>query len=177
MFVALALPEAVRGVLGGLAQPLPGVAWTRPEQLHVTLRFLGDVPTAQIPAMIERLSEVKVAPFVLPLEGCGTFPPNAPPRVLWIGVGQGHPRLFQLRQRLDDALLACGLQFDVRMFHPHVTLARCREESGPAIATWLHAHPECVAPPFLVEAFDLYASELRPDGAMHELRARFPLAK
>jgi RNA 2',3'-cyclic 3'-phosphodiesterase len=118
LFIALTLPDAVRDVLAALAHPLPGVSWTRPEQLHVTLRFLGDVPESKIEPMIARLVTVEVVPFILPVEGVGTFPPNRPPRVLWIGVGSGHPRLFQLRQRLDDALLASGLQLDVRTFHP-----------------------------------------------------------
>jgi RNA 2',3'-cyclic 3'-phosphodiesterase len=176
MFIALTLPDAVRGALAALARPLPGVNWTRPEQLHVTLRFLGDVPGDQIEPMIARLAAVQVEPFVLPVEGVGTFPPNRPPRVLWIGVGSGHPRLFQLRQRVDDAVLASGVPLDVRTFHPHVTLARCTENAAAAIRHWLHAQRDSAAPPFRVESFDLYASELRPAGAVHTLRRRFALS-
>jgi RNA 2',3'-cyclic 3'-phosphodiesterase len=176
LFLALTLPAAVREALAALAVPLPGIAWTRPEQLHVTLRLLGDVPIEKIAPMIARLEQVRVAPFVLPLEGAGTFPPNRPPRVIWLGVGSGHPRLFQLRQRLDDTLLSFGLQLDVRTFHPHVTLARTTEDSAPTVGNWLHQHRELTAPPFRVEAFDLYASELRPSGAVHTLRHTFPLA-
>ena len=175
LFIALTLPPAVREVLAALAQPLPGVNWTRPEQLHVTLRFLGDVPVEQIEPMMGRLAKVQVAPFILPVEGVGTFPPNRPPRVLWIGTGSGHPRLFQLRQRIDDALLASGLQVDVRTFHPHVTLARCTENAAPAVTHWVHTHRETAAPPFRVEAFDLYSSDLQPNGAVHTLTRSFPL--
>lgn len=176
LFLALTVPTGVRDVLAAEAQPLPGVQWTKPEQLHVTLRFLGDVPVDRIESICARLAQVRVAPFILPLDGVGTFPPNRPPRVVWIGIGTGHPRLFQLRQRVDDALLASGLQLDVRTFHPHVTLARCTEDAAPAVAHWLHTHREFAAPPFRAEAFDLYASELRPEGAVHTLRQRFPLA-
>ena len=175
LFIALTLPPPVRESLIALAEPLPGVVWTRREQLHLTLRFLGDVPTAQIEPMIERLATVRVEPFILPVEGLGTFPPNRAPRILWIGVGSGHPRLFQLRQRVDDTLLATGLPLDVRTFHPHATLARCTEIAAKPLARWLAAHRDFVAPPFRVEAFELYASELRPDGAVHTLRHRFPL--
>ena len=176
LFVALTLPAAVRDSLAALAQPLPGVAWTHPDQLHVTLRFLGDVSAEVSQSMIARLTSVHVEPFILPIEGIGTFPPNRPPRVLWIGVGSGHPRLFQLRQRLDDALLAAGLQLDVRTFHPHITLARCTENAAPAITHWMHVHRDVAPPPFRVEAFDLYASELRPTGAVHTLKQHFDLA-
>jgi 2'-5' RNA ligase len=175
LFIALTLPPAVRDALAQRAQPLSGVTWTRPEQLHVTLRFLGDVPTDVIDRMTTRLGTIRVAPFILPVEGIGTFPPNRPPRILWIGTGSGHPRLFQLRQRVDDTLIATGLQLDVRTFHPHITLARCTEESSAAVAHWAHAHRDAVAPPFSVEAFDLYSSELHPGGAVHTLRHRFPL--
>src|SRR3954469_9032749 len=175
LFIALSPPEAVRNALVALPEPIPGINWTRPEQLHVTLRFLGDVPTDQIEPMITRLAAVRVAPFILPVETLGAFPPTRPRRILWIGTGTGHPRLFQLRQRIDDALLASGLQLDVRTFHPHVTLARSTENAAPAISHWLHAHRATAAPPFRVEAFDLYASELRPSGAVHTLKQRFPL--
>lgn len=163
-------------MLAGLAQPLPGVTWTRPEQLHLTLRFLGDVPADRLDQLIERLARVSVTSFLLPLEGLGTFPPNRPPRVAWMGVGAGHPRLFQLRQRVDDAALAAGLDPDLRHFHPHVTLARCAEGAA-GLPAWLRTHRDCVAPTFRVEAFDLYASELRPTGAVHTRKHRFPLAK
>lgn len=176
LFLALTLPPAVRDVLAAKAQPLPGVHWTPPEQLHVTLRFLGDVPEEQIEPMIARLAKVRVEPFILPIEGTGIFPLNRPPRVLWIGVGSGHPRLFQLRQRLDDALIASGLQLDVRTFHPHITLARCTEDVAATLAQWQQARKSLVAPPFRVEAFDLYASDLQPTGAVHTLRRSFPLA-
>lgn len=175
LFLALTLPAPVRDTLAAEAQPLPDVTWTRPEQLHVTLRFLGDTPSDQIPTLIERLAAIRIAPFILPIEGIGTFPPNRPPRILWIGVGSGHPRLFQLRQRLDDTLLAAGLQLDVRTFHPHITLARATDDAAKSIAHWLHAHRDFAAPPFRVDSFDLYASELRPTGAVHTLKHHFPL--
>jgi 2'-5' RNA ligase len=176
LFIALTLPPAVKDSLAALAQPLAGVSWTRPEQLHVTLRFLGDVSVEIAEPMMARLASVHVEPFILPIEGIGTFPANRPPRVLWIGVGSGHPRLFQLRQRLDDSLLAAGLQLDVRMFHPHVTLARCTENAASAIHHWVHVHRAVTAPPFRAEAFDLYSSDLRPGGAVHTLKRSFPLA-
>jgi RNA 2',3'-cyclic 3'-phosphodiesterase len=177
LFLAVTLPEPVRNALAALAQPISGVTWTRPEQLHLTLRFLGDVPGSQIEAAIARLATVRVAPFILPVEGLGTFPPNRPPRTLWAGVGRGHPRLFQLRQRLDDALLAIGLALDVRLFHPHATLGRCSEKSAAAVAQWLRAHRDFTAPPFRVEAFDLYKSDLHRCGAEHTLKRSFPLAE
>jgi 2'-5' RNA ligase len=155
---------------------MPGVNWTRPEQLHVTMRFIGDTPETKLDSVLARLATVQVASFLLPVEGVGTFPPNRPPRVVWAGTGSGHPRLFQLRQRLDDALLATGLPVDVKTFHPHITLARCHDEPDPALTKWLKRHRDFAAPPFRVESFDLYSSELKPTGAVHTLLRKFPLA-
>ena len=176
LFVALTLPAPVRSALAALPTPMIGVNWARPEQFHVTLRFLGDVTAGQRARIIERLNAVRVMSFVLPVEGLGTFPPpGRPPRVIWVGTGSGHPRLFQLRQRVDDALLSAGLDLDVRTFHPHVTLARCTENAGPAVSEWCSARRDFIAPPFRVGSFELYASELRPTGSVYSQRHSFPL--
>jgi RNA 2',3'-cyclic 3'-phosphodiesterase len=177
MFIALTLPLPVRDTVAALAEPVTGLTWTRPGQLHLTLRFVGEVSGEQREPMVARLATVRVEPFVIPVEGVGTFPPNRPPRVVFVGVGSGHPRLFQLRQRIDDAILASGLPLDVRTFHPHVTIARCSENLSPAVHRWLHLHRHFEAPPFRVEAFDLYSSELRPTGAVHTLQQRFSLGE
>jgi 2'-5' RNA ligase len=176
LFVALSLPAPVRDSLVALMEPVTGVAWTPPPQLHVTLRFLGEISDDESPSLVERLARVNVQPFLLPLEGVGAFPPKRAARVLWAGVGGGHPRLFQLRQQLDDTLLAAGLQMDLRTFHPHVTLGRCQPESAAAVTHWLHRHREFVGPLFQVDAFGLYASTLHPSGAVHTLKREFPLA-
>jgi 2'-5' RNA ligase len=176
LFVAITLPEAVREALRALAEPLHGVSWVRREQLHVTLRFLGDVQTDRMEGVCERLADIRVEPFILPVESVGAFPPKRPPRVIWAGTGAGHPRLFQLRQRLDDSLIAAGIEFDLRRFEPHITVARCPEAAAPGVAQWLHRHREFSAPPFRVEAFDLYSSVLGPGGAEHALLRRFELS-
>jgi 2'-5' RNA ligase len=177
LFIAVTLPDAIRDSLAALPAPLSGVAWTRPEQLHLTLRFLGNVPGDNIDPLAVRLAAIRIEPFLLPIAGLGAFPPKSPPRVLWAGVGSGHPRLFQLRQRLDDTLLAAGLDLDVRTFHPHVTLARCEETAAGPAAQWLRAHREFAAPPFRVESFGLWSSQLLATGPVHTLRHRFPLSK
>jgi 2'-5' RNA ligase len=176
LFLALDAPEPVCHALTALAVPLPGVAWTPPQRLHLTLRFLGDTPVASIGALCERLRAIRVAPFFLPVAGLGVFPPRGQPRVLWCGVGRGHPHLYQLRQRVDDSILALGLEADLKSFVPHFTLARLGSAKPAAIAHWLHRWRDFEAPPFRVERFRLFASELRPTEAVHVLLEEFPLA-
>ena len=175
LFLAVPLPESVKAELVCLAEPLRGVSWTRHAQLHLTLRFLGEVPADRIEQVEERLASIRVESFIIPVEGVGAFPPKGPPRVIWSGVGAGHPHLFQLRQRLDDAVLAAGIDFDVRSFQPHITLARCTEGGAPAALPWLHRHRDFSTAPFRVKAFDLCSSRLLPQGAVHALKRRFPL--
>lgn len=177
LFLALALPEEHRRLLAGLYSDLPGFAWTPPAQLHVTLRFLAELDEDQTEALVEALARVHVAPFLLALEGAGVFPPRGNPTVIWIGLGRAHPLLFQLRQRLDDTLLALGLDVDLRTFHPHVTLARLRPDAAPvAAAHYLKRHREFVGPEFRVTRFGLYASELTAAGPVHTLRREFTLS-
>jgi 2'-5' RNA ligase len=176
LFIAIALPASIREQLATLYEPVRGIIWTRPEQLHLTQRFLGDVDVSLHETLEAALSRVRVEPFVLPVGGAGSFPPRGAARVLWIGIGHGHPRLHQLRQQIDDALLAAGLAFDVRFFQPHVTLGRVKDETPPgAVAQFLKRHRGFEAAPFRVEAFQLYASELRPGGAVHTLKREFAL--
>lgn len=172
LFVAIDVPETVRAELAGLAEPLDGVAWTRPEQLHLTLRFIGE--TEQREGLEAALERVRVEPFILPVGGIGVFPVRGPAKVLWAGLGRAHTRLFQLRQQVDDALLSVDLGIPMPNFHPHITLGRVglppeqRDKKWlAAFERWRKARAAFEGPPFKVAEFHLYASELRADGAVH----------
>lgn len=175
-FVAVEVPASIRHELFRLQEGADDVRWTPLEQLHLTLRFLGEVPDHLQEPIEERLARVRVEPFILPIEGVGAFPPKGPPRVVWSGTGTGHPRLFQLRQQIDDALLGARLDLDVRTFHAHVTLGRCGPDAARPVKSWLLRHAEFAAAAFRVDAFGLYASVLHPGGAEHRLIRRFSLA-
>ena len=175
LFIAIDLPEPHREILGALQAPIRGVAWTSPEQLHLTLRFLGDTDRETRTAVTAKLSHVSVQPFILPLAGLGVFPPRETPKIIWTGVGHGHPRLFQLRQQIDDALLAAGMDIDLRTFIAHITLARCVRSGRPQVTAFLKQNQEFEGPPFKVDRFILYSSRLTPNGAIHCVEEEFPL--
>lgn len=175
LFLAITPPESVRQSLVALQQPLRNVRWIPSEQLHLTLRFLGEMSIESRDALIDRLSALRVESFPLPLEGTGVFPLKGPPRVLWVGIGSGHPRLHQLRQQIDDAIVAVLPGADVHTFHPHVTLARCTESANAGAAAWARAHREFAGPLFLVDAVHLYSSDRQPSGAVYELVKTFSL--
>jgi 2'-5' RNA ligase len=176
LFVSLALPEPCRAVVMKLYDRIEGAAWTCPEQLHLTMRFLGDVEV-DLSARIEMsLAKIRVNPFLLPLEAVQRFPPRGPAKVLAVGIGRGHTLLFQLRQKIDDALLAAGWRGDLRHFNPHITVARVQNAPQAAVDQWLYHNEEFVGPLFRVENFQLMLSTLQPGGAVHTLRRNFSLS-
>ena len=163
LFVALVPPATVQSELAALAVPLGGMRWIPAENIHLTLRFIGDTEPERQAALEAALARVRVEPFILPVEGVGVFPSRGPAKVLWAGAGHGHPRLFQLRQQVDEALLSVDPTLDVHTFHPHFTLGRLDPKHEPKeIAHFLERHARFEAPPFRVDEFHLMASERLP---------------
>ncbi|MBV9658656.1 MAG: RNA 2',3'-cyclic phosphodiesterase [Verrucomicrobia bacterium] len=177
LFVAIDMPWSSRSDLVKLDPGMRGLRWLRAEEMHLTLSFLGNVISAEARALLhERLASVRVPAFCLPLASLGSFAARGRPSVVWIGVGRGHPHLFALHKKIQDAVLSAGLQPDLRAFKPHVTLARC----GPALARgdlqrFLKMHAAFEAGMFAVSSYALYSSELTPDGAIHRREAEFAL--
>lgn len=167
LFVAIDIPGAIAKTLGDLDPNLRGVRWLPPEQMHLTLSFLGDVPEGSEAHLRENLNAIRFSAFFLPLVGIGAFPSKGRPNVIWIGVGAGHPHLFQLHKRVQDAALAAGLEPDLRPWHPHVTLARCRDVSRESISRFLKTNVDLDAGMIRVESFALYSSELNSEGSIH----------
>ena len=167
LFISIELPESITERLAGLDPQLRGVRWLEPLQMHLTLAFLGSVSTEIQETLSEKLRAISWKPFFLPLIGLGAFPSKGWPKIIWIGVGTGHPHLFQLHKRVQEALLAVGLEPDLRSFHPHVTLARCRDVSPQTIRPFLKTQADFDAGLIHVESFCLNSSELTPPGSVY----------
>jgi 2'-5' RNA ligase len=135
--------------------------------MHLTLSFLANVSSEIQEALSENLRGFSWKSFFLPLVGLGAFPGKGRPNVIWIGVGTGHPHLFQLHKRVQEAALTAGLEPDLRSFHPHVTVARCRDVSSETIRPFLKAHAGFDAGMIHVESFCLNSSELTPTGSVY----------
>ena len=167
LFVSLELPPAVTEQLAELDPHLRGVRWLAPEQMHLTLSFLGDVSHDIQETLEKNLEAVAWKAFFLPISGLGTFPGKGRPNILWVGVGTGHPHLFQLHKRVQEAAIQAGLEPDLRSFHPHITLARCRDVSAESIRPFLRAHARFDAGMIHIESFCLNSSELTPAGSVY----------
>ncbi len=135
LFVALRIPpaegERIREGAALLRKADFPIRWTDPEQYHLTLKFLGDVPDEKVDAIGEVVSGIAegTPPVTLRLGGIGAFPTIRRPRVLWMGV-EATPVLRCLKQDLEWALGELGFERDARAFHPHVTLGRSKTEDG-----------------------------------------------
>ena len=167
LFVAIDLPESTKRLLVDLDPQIHGVRWLDAEQMHLTLGFFGDVPDDVDLTFREKLSAIVFGAFFLPIISVGTFPPKGEPKIIWIGVGRGHPHLFQLHKRVQEAALGAGLEPELRPFHPHVTLARCQRISPQSARKFLKANADLDAGMIRVESFHLYSSKLTPAGPIH----------
>ena len=167
LFVAIELPESIKRLLVDLDPQIHGARWLDAEQMHLTLAFFGVVPEDVDLKLREKLSAIVFGAFFLPIVGVGTFPPKGPPKIIWIGVGRGHPHLFQLHKRVQEAALGAGVELELRPFHPHVTLARCQRISLELIRKFLKANVDLDAGMIRVDSFHLYSSKLTPAGPIH----------
>jgi 2'-5' RNA ligase len=172
LFVAVDPPAAIGESLASLCRDLPGAKWTRPGQLHVTLRFLGAVPAAAVAGIADRLRGVGFGAFDLVARGFGAFPSLRSPRVLWTGLSPGAP-LEALHGEIERRLSGAAAPDD-RRFSPHLTLARLDGTPGRAVREWIEKREPFETAPWRVPAFSLYASTLTPTGAIHRELESYP---
>jgi len=179
-FVGIALSPACRDIMGTLGPRLRALARrpvtvTRPENAHLTLRFLGDVPEADIPAVQTALAGVAFAPFAVQPAGGGFFPGPDRPRVIWAGLAEGAAPCRAVAAAVDAALAPLGFAPQSRPFASHLTLGRVkvpgRDGDWPGILSLL---ARTSWPPFPVTAFCLYRSTLSAAGSRYDVLAAFP---
>ena len=167
LFVAIDLPEVTKELLIDLDPHMRGIRWVDGDQMHLTLGFFDGVSEDVFSKLRERLGTIDFRAFFLPVNGVGTFPSKGPPKIIWIGVGSGHPHLFQIHKRVQEAALAAGLEPDLRPFHPHITLARCRDVSPQTIRKFLKLNVHVDLGMIRVDSFHLYSSKLTSAGPIH----------
>lgn len=174
LFVAVDIPEDIRILLCGMGASIPGARPVPTEQLHLTLKFMGDVENSMLPDIREALGAISTAPFTVCLKGVGHFPPRGMPRVLWLGI-EPTPEIIALRNRVEKTLADIGIPRDSRKFSPHITIARLKNSPLKRVTQFLAGNSLFESPAFTVREFHLYASTLSPKGAVHTVQATFPL--
>jgi 2'-5' RNA ligase len=175
LFIAIDPSEEIRDQLSRQCTGIEAARWVRREQLHLTLRFLGDLPQSALEDIKSALACVAFAPLTLALCGVGIFPPGKPryAKVLWAGIEPAQ-LLRELKARIDEALLAAGAPPDEeRTFSPHLTLARFKQPPDRDLNFWLQNNHALTSPSWQAREYTLYASELAPRGATHTAIASF----
>jgi 2'-5' RNA ligase len=175
LFVGIALPPELKLRLSTMAGGLPGAKWVDSGNLHLTLRFIGEVDEGLAADIDEALFQVRAAGFDLELSGVGQFGAGEKTRALWVGV-ERNDRLMQLRDKVEHALMRVGVAPETRKYAPHVTLARFKYVHAARVQEFIERHALFRAPPFRVGHFSLIASYLTKGGPIYEDQADYGLA-
>jgi 2'-5' RNA ligase len=166
LFIAIAIPEVVKTEIAGLGRSIPAARPVPVEQMHLTLKFIGEVESSRLLDIREVLSEICRPQFTLCLQGVGTFPPRGTPRVLWAGV---HPldNLLALRVAMEKKLAEIAVPREKQKYSPHLTLARLNNPPLSHLQQFLAGNAFLKTPVFTVASFSLYKSQLTRNGAIH----------
>lgn len=174
LFVGLSLPEDVTRRLALLGGGIPGARWMGEEQLHLTLRFIGEVDGPTFGDIRLALSAVQSPAFDLTLAGTGHFGDGRKLRALWAGVASA-PDLAGLQERVESVLVRAGVPAGRRKFTPHVTLARLRDAPVGRVTDFLAAHGLFSAGPFRIDEFHLLSSHPSSDGSVYDIEESYAL--
>ena len=173
LFVAIRPPEPVLDLLLDRMEGLPAVRWQDSEQLHLTLRFIGEVERPLAEDLAATLGQLRFPAFALQIAGVGRFD-HQRRGTLWAGVTPRQP-LAALAAKVERACVGVGIAPERRAFHPHITLARWGRGAGTSLDPFLTRHAALRSEPFLVDGFTLFESHLGRQGAHHEVIANYPL--
>ncbi len=173
LFVALAIPDDIAQHLALLQGGVPGARWQSREQLHLTLRFAGDVDGRDAAAIQDALAGIEAPAFELAPHGVGEFG-GKHPHALWAGV-RANDALSHLQRKVEAALRRAGIAADAQKFVPHITLARLARANTGRVIDWLTDHALFSAAPFAVKGFILYSSLLTTDGSIYRAERAYRL--
>ncbi len=184
VFIGAELAERVRRELGrevaALKVRAPRVRWVRPENLHLTLKFIGELPPADLPALLDAVTDAaaQMPPFVLETAGLGLFPDARRPRVAWAGCEEGADLAGELAGRIDQAAAELGYPLERRRYQPHITLGRIKlpADAGDLPAALAGRSDEYYGSTEVAEVC-VFMSELRSEGARYTVMHRAPLGE
>lgn len=174
LFVALDLPPALRTRLSWMAGGLQGARWVPPENYHITLRFIGELPGWRAEEVDHALAGLRAPGFELQLSGVGTFEKGGKVVSLWVGVDR-NPALDHLQSKVETALQRAGIEPERRRFNPHMTLARMDGVPEAKVAAWVVGHNLFRADPVPVSHFTLFRSRLGKEQAVYDAEVEYPL--
>jgi len=180
LFVGVPLPDDLRTAVSEYIERwrsrISGVKYVAPENLHITLKFIGEVNDARVPAIKGLLSDIRTGPFTINAHGVGAFPQPSSPRVVWVGIREGFDDLVNLSRSIDEILVSEGIPRERKAFHPHITIGRVKRYD-PEITRLLVRDVDLDFGSFTFERFTLFRSTLTPDGPIYDVLAEYGVSK
>ena len=174
LFVGVPLPEDIRDRLAGLCSGLPGARWVPPHNMHVTLRFIGEVDEAVAEDIDAALAAVRHPGFAMAVDGVDCFGSKGRARIVWAGIERCDD-LMHLYSKVESTLVRLGLEPEGRKYKPHVTIARLRDTPKKRLGAFLSGAGPFRTAPFQVTRFTLFRSFLGHTAAHYEALAEYPL--
>lgn len=181
-FIALELPQELKQTIADYLAPLRAldkcISWTKAENVHLTLKFLGEVSNAQIENVNTALREIctNFAPIAAEISGAGVFPNEHRPRVLWIGLNESSGKLAELTQQIEHECRRLGFEKEERRFSPHLTIARVKEGKAANVVKALYASP-FPARQIVFRECTLMRSQLHAKGSIYTVLQKFSFDK
>ena len=175
LFIGIDRPWELREALTGLTRGLPGARWVPVENLHLTLRFIGEVTPNMAEEVDLALAALRGRRFDLTLSGVGTHSKAGREVALWAGV-ERNPALEHLQSKIETAMQRAGLPPEKRRFFPHVTLARLDQTVGHKLAAYVQSHNLFRSAPVTIEAVTLFSSQLGKEASVYIAEIAYPLA-
>jgi len=169
-FVAVDVPQLIKmeldKLIGELRPLAPDIRWVKASNLHLTLRFLGDIPKSTVSELAMEITNniSEFESFHLSLAGVGGFPNLHKPRVIWLGGGDGQDRLYELAPRIEKACIDCGFGSADKPFSSHLTIGRVKFPKGNDKLVSYIQNLAFTSPIFPVEEVVIFKSDLLPSG-------------
>ncbi len=173
LFVALRPPRPIRDLLRAAMHGISAARWQDDDQLHLTLRFIGEVDRHRAEDIAAALGALHAPAITARIAGVGLFDRRGAPHMIWAGV-EPLAKLAALQRKIDQLLARVGVEAETRAFMPHVTLARLNRSAGP-VAPFLALHSDLASAPFVFDHVILYESEMGHGGSRYHPVARYPL--
>lgn len=174
LFIALDLPWDIKQTLAGFIFNLPGARWVPAENMHVTLRFIGETGRLEAEEIDHALAAIRAPGFQLVLSGAGWFEKGGRVSSLWIGI-ERNAALLHLQTKVETALRRTGLAPERRRYTPHVTLARMDLPVGPRFAEFVQSHNLYRSPPIETQHMTLFSSQLGNDHPAYTAEVEYAL--
>jgi len=174
LFIAIDIPEVIKMHVQGMGRSIKNGRPVPDDQLHLTLKFIGEVESSRLLDIHESLGVISHPRFSISLKGVGTFPPRGTPRVLWAGITPVE-NVTRLRRTIENKLAEISIPKEGKKYSPHITLARLRNSPIKQLQQFLAGNAFLETPEFEVENFSLYSSQLTSKGAIHRLESSYSL--